>query len=250
MPTDEERQQLIAQIERVRPQVIDGLFDEMYQNPFWEARYGEKGKKHTRLDTNYHINQLVTSLAMDLPSLSVQYYHWLQGLLVYRGMCTLHIRDTIDCMARQFSRLIPESWPGIEPYLRAGEQGLVYEHPGCAALLQAEMDIARATTNRMFQQARTGKPIDERAFAAGLRDNRYHLSYLADTVANQLEDAFDKYIVFLTGFLPQHGVSLAALFEDLQVLSEEINATLPPDMAGPFITILNRTLQKYSYPAA
>lgn len=250
MPNDEERQEMTRQIERVRQQVIDGLFEEMYQNPFWEARYGEKGKRNTRQDTNYHINQLVTTVAMDLPSLSVQYYHWLQGLLVYRGMCTLHIQDTIDCMARQFARLIPDAWPGIEPYLRAGEQGLVYEHPACAALATAETSIAQAAATRMFEASPAGRPEGEATFAACLRDNRYHISYLQDAVGYNLEGAFDKYIQFLTGFLPNFGVTLEELLANLKILSEEISAALPAEFSAPFVAILNQTLQKYTSQAA
>jgi hypothetical protein len=237
------QQALTLEIERARGEIVEGLLEEMYQNPFWDARFGERGRIHTRRDTNFHLNYLISALELHNPASLVTYYHWLQGLLVYRGMCTLHLRQTINSLGHQISRLLPDAWPGIQPYHQASYEGLYYDHHDCQALVAAQAEIARATAKRMFTAAPAEDPATlERRQQDCYQDNLYYLSYLADAVAYNSIDIFTRYITWLKTFFPTHNLPVEELLRDLQVLSEEVQQALGEEHARTFTTLLAKAV--------
>jgi hypothetical protein len=124
-------EETISAIEQARSLIVERLVDRMYADPFWEERYGELGKTHAREDVNYHLDNLVTAIRMEMLSSPVNYYHYLQNVLVHRGITTRHIRQTLDQMKGLLEEILPDEWSKIEPYLDAGYEGLACKHPAC-----------------------------------------------------------------------------------------------------------------------
>jgi hypothetical protein len=106
--------------------------DEMYRaDPFWIDRFGERGKKFAREDGVHHVDYLVTALSTQSKSVLSEYARWLQAVLVVRGMCTEHLRENFERLARIIREAgLPQAETAAD-YLRAAEEALRYpEGPG------------------------------------------------------------------------------------------------------------------------
>jgi hypothetical protein len=243
MLTQNQREHLIQKIAQVRQEAASSAMEEIYQNPFWKEKYGERGAKQGNKDMDYNFNYLEAAIRMDTSSALEQYYRWLRGVLVYRGMCTLHLVETLKCIGRHLSRLLPEDWPAIEPYHQSSYRGLSYHNSTANALNAHAVPIAEATTRRMFhlgpaEQARQ----KERAYQACLRDNLYHIAYLADAFEMEKLKIFTVYIGWVTGFVVPFGVTQDSLFQDLKILQKETSAVLPQEHAAPVVRLLDVAL--------
>ncbi len=236
MLLQEQRQNIILEIERVRGEVVEGVLEDMYQNPFWEARFGERGRVHTRQDTHYHLNYLVAAVDLNNPATLSTYFHWCQGMFVYHGMCALHLQQTLDSLGDQLARRLPAAWPAIEPIYRASYQGLFYERPDCRALAERQAEIADKTTARMFPPRAAG--IEERRKQACYQDNLYHLSYLTGAVDYQTARSFTQYADWLKSYFPTLHVPVSELSADFRALAAEIEQALGAEQAGPFVELL------------
>ncbi len=110
-----QRQAVAAAIEAVRASLVDAVLTDLYRNPFWDDRYGERGRQFARQDINYHLDFLIAAIRVDsLPTLT-DYYRWVQALLIPRGMCTQHIRQNLERLAYHLQQLAPEAWPAMAP---------------------------------------------------------------------------------------------------------------------------------------
>jgi hypothetical protein len=243
MSSIEERHTLIAAIERVEWQVAEAMTAELYRGPFWKARYGERGLRFTRQDSELNLKRLATAIAVDNPDSLTDYYRWLRGLLVFRGMCTRHLRETLDCTGRLLKQALPGQWKLIGVYHNASYQGLNYQTASAAALQEQETDIAIAVTNRLFSPARVAHlhtAPTENARQACLRDNLYHLSYLADAVEMAAPAIFENYLSFLNTFMPSLGLPMSGVHEAFQIMSEEIYFSLPSETYEPLLALVDR----------
>lgn len=54
--------------------------------PELEARYGERGRRHTYEDQFWHLSTLDAALALGAPEAFIAYVDWLRGFLAGRGM--------------------------------------------------------------------------------------------------------------------------------------------------------------------
>jgi hypothetical protein len=244
MLTQGQRDELSARVERVQVEVMESVIEEMYRNPFWQQRYGQRGEKQSNKDAAYNLKYLCSAIRMDTTSALEQYYRWLRGALVFRGMCTLHLAQTLDCTARHLTRLLPEDWPEIEPYHVAGCQGLTYQQPTAHALNAHADEIAETATARMFDPPHTGDPAHETARRACLRDNLYHLAYLADAFEVNKPELFREYLAWVTGFLAQFDVQASSLYGSLKIIRNEIGAVLPNEHSAPVIQLMTALLTK------
>ncbi len=244
MEISSEQQAWIDQVERVRIDLVQSVIDDMYQNPFWEERYGSRGRKQSLVDANYNLSYLITALRQESPNLFRDYYHWLRGVLVFRGMCTQHLRETLDSETRHLKRLLPEGQDKIIEIHQAGYEGLAYVAPASHALWDRAEAIAGAVADQMFEPSRAGNAqITPAARRKCIRDNLYHLSYLADTVGLPHPDGFSLYIQWVTEFLASHNVNPDSLMEDIRLLREELRAALPEELAAPFLPVLSDVLE-------
>ncbi len=168
------------------------------------------------------------------------YCKWLQLLLVSHGMCTQHIRETLDSIALHLRLLLPDAWPALAPYQAAFYAGLAYDDPACRALATREQEIADAATTRVY----AAEPLWEQQFGARgqdlcRQDNLYHLSYLQDAVGVAAPAHFATYLEWLLPFLGRHGLSPEHIHTDLRNLAAELTVELGAADAGPFLAILD-----------
>jgi hypothetical protein len=237
----ERHEEIISAIEQVRSSIAERLVDQMYADPFWEERYGKLGKMHAHQDVNYHLDNLVTAIRMEMLSSPVNYYDYLQNVLVHRGICTRHIHHTLSQLKALLKEVLPDEWPEIEPYLDAGYEGLAYKHPACQNLSDKEERIANAVANQLTPPEGSISSLDEWR-QARYREILLHLSYLQDSVEKESAQIFDEHASWSLSFYPAQGVSKEIIQAEWRLLMNEIPSKLAPEEARPFQELLSKSL--------
>ena len=169
------------------PRLSERVLAEMYADPFWAARFGDRGRRHARADGDFHLKYLVEALESNSLGVFENYARWLRELLVSRGMCSRHLAENFTRLA---DAIAAEPW---DDRARATE----ILHAGAAALRHrtgpaAEIEAMRATT-------------------AGDAATDTLLSYLADALAFEQPSWFGAHTAFAATLRPNLGAELAAL---------------------------------------
>jgi|SRR5215217_7230899 len=194
----------------------------MYQDPFWEARYGaERSRRFGDEDARFHVRYLVQSLDEHRPSVMEEYARWLRTLLVSRGMATLHLDLNFAGLA---AVLEAEGWgPGTEPYehVRAAREALRYPEGPSRALQDDASGLSRAATSRLALYL----TVEDRP---RLEDElRLQLSYLADALAAGKPELMADHVRWYVGFWPRRGFGLLAFPTVLGMLKAVLGARHP-----------------------
>jgi hypothetical protein len=114
----------------------------MYRDPFWQARFAERGRRHAEEDAAFHLKYVSAALREQDLGVFRHYAVWLRGVLAARGMCSLHLGESF----RQLTLALGEE--GIAhaelaaEVLAAGVRALVYAD-GDAGELEAHADVLR-----------------------------------------------------------------------------------------------------------
>jgi hypothetical protein len=58
--------------------LVEHALRAMYLNPFWEERFGARGRQFARADNAFHVSYLVQALRAGSPELLAHYASWLQ----------------------------------------------------------------------------------------------------------------------------------------------------------------------------
>lgn len=212
---------LIARIEAEADALTDRVLADMYRNPFWRERFGERADKHGRQDGKFHLQYLVQALATEDANVIEQYARWLQQLLTTRGMCSRHIAENFDKLADQI-----DAWPGSMPavaLLRAATRALLYPENGTARWLQDRSSTyATLAASELYARhpAWTNRERCE-------DDLRYHLSYAADALALGDAQVFTRYVAWISDSLERKGVSRDHLSESLEILATLAERDVP-----------------------
>lgn len=193
---------LIARIAAAAGALTDRVLAEMYEDPFWHERYGERAQKHGHQDGLFHIKYLSEALQANDANVMVQYARWLQGLLTTRGMCTRHLDENFQRLARAIADTIPESTPAV-----------------------AMLDAARAALLYPDGPARTLQDAAPR-LAGGDRDLATDLSYAADALALHQPGLFERHVAFTAAFLERRGKSRVQLDERIAKLRADVEREL------------------------
>jgi hypothetical protein len=168
------RQALQAHARDLSQQVLN----RMYENPWWMERYGARGRHFADEDSLHHISYLEQALAHPDAMVFEKYAHWLQSVLVSRGMCTEHLAENFRLLGDAIvSRGLPDAEAAVR-ILHRGIAALRYR-TGPAAMLEAHHD--------RLQQA-----VETAHGAARMRedDRRYLVSYLIDAIATSRPEPF------------------------------------------------------------
>lgn len=153
------------------PELSERVTAEMYADPFWQHRYGDRGRAHSRTDGDFHVKYLAEAVESADPRVFASYARWLRELLVSHGMCTRHVTETFNRLA---TAIDDRGWPDRTraiAILHAGVQALVYR------------DGPAAQLDRLRAQAQAEAELDTL------------LSYLADSVAFEQPNRFRDYVV-------------------------------------------------------
>lgn len=222
---------------------------EMYQNPFWQDRFGAQGRELAEKDGLFHLSSLAQALAASDPSVLTNYAHGLQTLLVSRGMCSRHIDENFERLGRAIAELVSDSAPAAE-LLRAARQALIYAD-GPARELQL---LADPLADRALDALESRQPgwfsaassyVSMASFESIVQAERSRwksdllelLSYLADAVHADRPELFSAHVIWARGFLLRRHAPSARMTETLYAIAECL-PTAPrspsrhPDAAG------------------
>ena len=219
---------LADQLEAEAAALTRRVVEQMYTNPFWDERFGERGRRFAEQDGRYHLQHLATALRLGTPAVMAHYARWLQMVLTTRGMCSRHLAENF---ARLGQAIEAEQVPGADAalaYLRAAGDALAYRDGPAGALDAAAPGLARETASRLY--ARHPDWLDlwgERGRARCEDDLLYHLSYLADAVALGRSELFADYARWIAGFLARRGIPAEHLAETLATLDAALEHLAP-----------------------
>lgn len=153
-------------------ELCDVALRDMYADPFWDARFGERGRRFAREDAHFHVIYLAEAVRAGSAASFVMYVRWLQNVLTTRGMCSLHLRDMLEAIGTGIRAIGIEDVETALAYLGAGVGAL--RHDGDAG--------------RIEQLA----PRDEADRLA-----EHLVSYLGDAVALSLPRVFVDHVEWL-----------------------------------------------------
>lgn len=196
---------LVRCLELKSPELSRRVVAEMYEDPFWQERFGERGRRYAEQDGQYHVSYLVSALALSNPDILTGYARWLQSLLVSRGMCSRHIAENFERLARAIAIEVPDAEPAIA-MLHAAREALRYD----AGLARELQDRSEALVDAAA--AHQDPPSIPREHAVSL------LAYLADAMALVRPELFCAHVVWLSGFLERRRVPAASLRATLERL--------------------------------
>ncbi len=187
---------LIQQLETKGPALSVRVLDEQYKNPFWMERFGERGRKYAEEDSAYHLSYLVQALAAEDPGILTKYARWLQTVLTSRGMCTRHLDENFELLAK-----------AITGELSGSRMAVAYLEQARAALRYA------AGPARELQDV----VVAELGAEAG-----YLLSHLSDAVALGKPEQFAEHVGWVDRLARRRGDSPEALRALLRALSQRL----------------------------
>lgn len=229
---------LADRLEARRDELARAALAEMLKNEFWEARFGERARRHGLQDGLYHVAYLCEALRAGSPAPLEHYARWLQGLLTTRGMCSRHLADNFSTLAEAIGRAdVDEAEPAFR-YLARATEALRYEDEAPRALQDATWALAggvvAAVAEPAWSDAQRVECVD---------DLRYHIDYLADAVALGRPQLFAAYVAFIAGFLEPRRTPRATLRRALELLGQQISSTMSPRTAAAAADALSLALR-------
>jgi hypothetical protein len=187
---------------------------EMYQDRFWMERFGQRGLEHSQQDGRFHVSYLVQALIASDPGVLTRYARWLRSLLTTRGMCTLHLTENFERLARATQEQVFDSAPAVE-YLRAAVAALLDDAGPARELQLASARIACICAREVDGAPSLGATPTREAGAELL----HLLSYLADALSLGRSEHFLAHVRWLRGFLQREGVRDGQLEAWLEALA-------------------------------
>ncbi|NPC51111.1 hypothetical protein D7X99_18715 [Corallococcus sp. AB032C] len=195
----------------------------LYEDPFWAARYGiQRARRFGDEDAVFHVRYLVQALDAARPAILEDYARWLRTLLVTRGMCSLHLDQHFDGLARalQAEGFGPDSLP--HTYVQSARQALRYKDGPAHAVESDIAGIISAAVRRLEGALPPGNRLRLE------QELRLQLSYLSDALALGREDLWNAHLQWYAGFWPQRGLSPLTLPHLLDALKAAL-ADGPPE---------------------
>ena len=224
---------------------------EMYQNPFWQERFGAYGREMSDKDSQFHVSYLVQGLVASEPAVLTNYARWLQTLLVSRGMCSRHIDENFERLARAIGETIPDCQPAKE-LLGAARAALIYAGGPARELMLGAETLAERVVDALWARqpawfsAASSYPslamfesIHDAERARFKADALEYISYLADALHAERPELFVEHAAWMHAFtVRRHGAgarvgeTLLAIADCLPTAPAAAKASRAPS-AGP-----------------
>lgn len=211
----------------------------MYENPFWDARFGERGRGFAAQDQHHHLRYLIIALRIGGPYTMTWYARWLQTVLTTRGMCSRHVDENFTRLAEAIVAEGIEEPDSALALLQAGREALRYQVGPARAVQEATVDLTDDTVSALY--ARHPEWLERWGEAGRTRcreDVTYHLSYLADGLALTRPDLFASYVGWIAGYLETLGIQRAHLAETLAALQRASRHQLSVEHQTEILTVL------------
>lgn len=214
---------LARRLEQRTTELSRRCIEAMYRDPFWQARFGDRGRRHAEEDSAYHVKYVVAALRAGDRAVFENYTIWLRGVLASRGMCSWHLAESF----RQLTLALgAEQIMGAEPaaeLLAVGGHALEY-HAGPAAPLTAHAQELKARVEQ--QLGGEGYRLDEL------------LSFVQDGLSRGDSSALPRHVAFLQSTLSSEPLERAQLHDTLSALFDAAAAWLAPGDAASLRTTL------------
>ena len=211
----------------------------MYANPFWDARFGERGRRFAEQDQRHHLEHLVIALRIGGPETMAGYARWLQVVLTSRGMCSRHLGENFARLAEAIGAEGISEPDAALAYLRAAEDALTYDDGPARAVQDAASGLIDDSLSAFYEAHLDPRHYGGEAGRVRCRDDlAYHLSYLADALALGRSNLFADYVRWIAGFLSSIGVPRAHLAEALAVLHRTSSERLPAEHRTRILAVL------------
>jgi hypothetical protein len=223
---------LAARIEAKASELGRRAIVEMYQNPFWQERFGVHGRDMFEKDSQCHLSYLIQALSASQPDVFTRYARELQTLLVSRGMCSRHIDDNFERLARAIGDEITEPEPALE-LLRAARQALIYEGGPARELMLSAEPLAERVVDALwsrqpswfsaassYSSLATFESIHQAERARCRTDVLDYIAYLADALHAGRPDLFAAHAAWMHGFVARRHGPGGRVEETLSALSD------------------------------
>lgn len=161
-------QGLAGELEHKRRALSLRCIDGMYEDPFWMARFGERGRRHAEQDSEFHVKYIVAALRAEDAAVFENYARWLRGVLAARGMCSWHLAESFRQLA-----------------LAVGEEHVTNPEPALALLSSGTAALAYTTGDAASLAARGSELLL-------IREELAHGDYRLDELWSFLLDALDR----------------------------------------------------------
>ena len=201
--------------------ISQAVLAEQYRDPFWGARFGDKGRRHANEDSDFHLQYLTRALVTRDTAVLVRYARWLREVLNSRGMCSRHLAENFRLLAEGIEA---KRWPEGElaaGYVREARAALAYEEGDAAAVERAHEALLKAALHD--------------AGAARREPLCNLLSYLADALALGSPDTLVAHVRWTSAWLRQSGGDATSLALDLHALARALRATGAPSRACEYV---------------
>lgn len=211
-------QSLARQVEARTQRLAELSVQDLYDDPFWFARYGEeRARRFGGEDAVFHVRYLVQALDARDAGVMERYARWLQGLLVPRGMCSRHIALHFHGLHEALVREGLGEPPEALIFVRAAEAALDWpEGPARevreaapALVAHAVRELAARSPLTPGQETRLGEEL------------LLQLSYLMDALGTKRPGLFVEHVRWYADFWPQRKQSC-----EFPVLLEALEAAL------------------------
>jgi hypothetical protein len=212
------------------------VVQEMYEDRFWLERFGQRGLEHSQQDGRFHVSYLVQALIASDPGVLTRYARWLRSVLTTRGMCTRHLAENFERLARATQEQVFDSAAAVD-YLRAARAALLDDAgPGRELQLASENIAARVCAREQEPASSDRGPAARDARAELL----HLLSYLADALSLGRSEHFIAHVRWLDGFFEREGVSDGQLEAWLEALASciSLDDALSPGLRSAASTAL------------
>jgi len=215
-------ERLVQYLEREGRALSQRVLQDMYRDPFWSERFGDRGRRHADEDSDYHLKYLARALANGEPHVLVRYAVWLREVLTTRGMCTRHLDENFRLLAVAIGE---QPWPAREQavaLLTVAREALLHENGEARRLQEATDPLAREVAAAFRERQPHGWKRDARGRAALEDDAANYLSCVADALAAGSPDT----LVDHTRWLAVHVRERSATPRDMAVFVASVHGVL------------------------
>ncbi len=236
---------LVERLQAKGPELGQRVIAEMYQNPFWQERFGARGRALAEQDGQFHISYLVQALVAADPGVLINYARWLQTLLVSRGLCSRHIWENFERLERAVGAEVPDAEPAAR-YLQAARDALIYESGFAGELQKLAEPLAEKAVDALssrhpswfaaamsYTSLASFESIHQAERARCKHDVLDHISYLADAIHTDRPELFARHVHWMRGFLARRNAPWARIEETLFALDECFPPPAPRAPSAP-----------------
>lgn len=214
---------------------------ELYRDPFWDARFGARGRKFTEEDGQYHISYLVQSLAAQDPEVLARYGCWLRSVLTTRGMCTRHLAENFERLALAVGELHVDAQLAVN-YLYAARDALHRELGSAQPLAEASERLTEGVCSWLDSAGNT--PRTEALRQQLPQRISSLLSYLADALALGQAQQLVAHVSWLDSWLGQQPAGQGLAAQLLNGIARQLveDASLPEGLRSAAAGVLREAL--------